>query len=98
MKSYFILDCEKQQKIADSLYGYYVGITANKPPTKFWTHLTREQIKDYLSIDGLELMKWFKSLGLVCRDISFTMDLVSKDVGIFNELAERKGLDLGGVH
>ena len=28
------------------------------------------------------------------RDISFTMDLVSKDVGIFNELAKRKDLDL----
>ena len=28
------------------------------------------------------------------RDISFTMDLVSKDVGIFNELAKRKGLNL----
>ena len=28
------------------------------------------------------------------RDISFTMDLVSKDVGIFNELAKREGLDL----
>ena len=28
------------------------------------------------------------------RDISFTMDLVLKDVGIFNELAQRKGLDL----
>ena len=28
------------------------------------------------------------------RDISFTMDLVSKDIGIFNELAMRKGLDL----
>ena len=28
------------------------------------------------------------------RDISFTMDLVSKDVGIFNELAQRKDLDL----
>ena len=28
------------------------------------------------------------------RDISFTMDLVSKDVGIFNELAKRKELDL----
>ena len=28
------------------------------------------------------------------RDISFTMDLVSKDVGIFHELAKRKGLDL----
>ena len=28
------------------------------------------------------------------RDISFTMDLVSKDVGIFNQLAERKGIEL----
>ena len=28
------------------------------------------------------------------RDISFTMDLVSKDVGIFNELAKRNGIDL----
>jgi 3-hydroxyisobutyrate dehydrogenase len=28
------------------------------------------------------------------RDISFTMDLVSKDIGIFNELAKRQGLDL----
>ena len=28
------------------------------------------------------------------RDISFTMDLVSKDIGIFHELAKRKGLDL----
>jgi len=28
------------------------------------------------------------------RDISFTMDLVSKDIGIFNQLAERKGLEL----
>ena len=28
------------------------------------------------------------------RDISFTMDLVSKDIGIFNDLAKRRGLDL----
>ena len=28
------------------------------------------------------------------RNISFTMDLVSKDVGIFNQLAVRKGLEL----
>jgi len=28
------------------------------------------------------------------RDISFTMDLVSKDIGIFNQLAQRKGLEL----
>ena len=73
MKSFFILDCEKQQKIADSLYGYYKGITANNPPTKFWTHLTREQIKDYLSIPNLELTKWFDSLGLRARDMSFTI-------------------------
>ena len=28
------------------------------------------------------------------RDISFTMDLVLKDVGLFNELAQRQGFDL----
>ena len=28
------------------------------------------------------------------RDISFTMDLVSKDIGIFHEIARRSGLDL----
>ena len=28
------------------------------------------------------------------RDISFTMDLVSKDVGIFNDIAKRNGLNL----
>jgi len=67
------LECEKQQKIADSLYGYFKGITANQPPTKFWTHLTRQQIKDYLSIPNLELTKWFDSLQLKVRDMSFTV-------------------------
>ena len=32
------------------------------------------------------------------RDISFTMDLVLKDVGLFNELAQRQGLDLEIAH
>ena len=73
MKSYFILDCENQQKIADSLYGYYIGITANNPPKQFWTHLTREEIKNYLSIPGIELTKWFDGLGLKVRDISYTV-------------------------
>ena len=73
MKSFYILECEKQQKIADSLYGYFKGITANQPPTKFWTHLTRQQIKDYLSIPNLELTKWFDSLQLKVRDMSFTV-------------------------
>ena len=73
MKSYFILDCEKQQKIADSLYGYYVGITAHNKPKEFWTHLTRKQIKDYFAIPNLEITKWFASLGLNVRDMSFTV-------------------------
>ena len=51
MKSYHILDCNNQQKIADSLYGYYVGLTANRPPSEFWNNLSREEIQDYLSID-----------------------------------------------
>jgi len=73
MKSYFILDCGKQQKIADSLYGYYVGVTANNPPKEFWTHLTREQIKDYFSTSNLEIKKWFDTLNLKVRDMSFTV-------------------------
>ena len=73
MKSYFILDCKKQQKIADSLYGYYVGITSHNKPKEFWTHLTRHQIKDYFAIPNIEIKKWFDSLGLKVRDMSFTV-------------------------
>ena len=73
MKSYFILECPQLQKIQDSLYGYYKGITANDPPTKFWTHLSRKQITDYLSIPNLEITKWFDSMKLKVRDISFTV-------------------------
>ena len=85
MKSYFILDCDKQQKIADSLYGYYVGITANNKPKEFWTHLTRKQITDYLSIPGLELTKWFDSLGLKVRDMSFTITNENIQTGIHKD-------------
>ena len=73
MKSYFILDCDKQQKIADSLYGYYVGITSHNKPKEFWTKLTRQQIKDYFAIPNLEIKNWFDSLGLKVRDMSFTV-------------------------
>ena len=73
MKSYFILDCDKQQRIADSLYGYYVGITSHNKPKEFWTHLTRKQIKDYFAIPNLEIKNWFDSLGLKVRDMSFTV-------------------------
>ena len=72
MKSYFILDCKNQQKIADSLHGYYVGITAHNKPKEFWTKLTRQQIKDYFTIPNLEIKKWFDDLDLKVRDMSFT--------------------------
>jgi hypothetical protein len=73
MKSYFILDCDNQQKIADSLYGFYTGITANRELTDFWNHLNREEIRNYFSIPNLEIKKWFDHRGLKVRDMSFTI-------------------------
>ena len=73
MKSYFILDCEKQQKIADSLFGYYTGITANRKVTEFWNHLSREEIQDYFAIPNNPTKAWFDELGLKVRDMSFTI-------------------------
>lgn len=73
MKSYHILDCPNQQKIADSLYGYYVGITANNKPKEFWNHLNRNQIQDYFQIPNNPCKKWFDSMGLKVRDMSFTI-------------------------
>ena len=73
MKSYFILDCDTQQKIADSLYGYYVGITAKNKPTGFWNKLSRQQIVDYFSIPNNPTKKWFDKLGLKVRDMSYTI-------------------------
>lgn len=73
MKSYFILDCNRQQKIADSLYGYYTGITANKKLTSFWNPLTRDEIQDYFSIPNLEIKKWFDEQRFKVRDMSFTI-------------------------
>lgn len=73
MKSYHILDCKKTQKIADSLYGYYVGITANMKPKAFWNHLPRKEIQSYFSIPNNPCREWFDSLGLKVRDMSFTI-------------------------
>jgi len=67
------LECPQQQKISDSLYGYWVGITANKKPTEFWNHLSRDEIRDYLSIPNNPTKKWFDQLDLKVRDMSFTI-------------------------
>ncbi len=85
MKSYHILNCKTQQKIADSLYGYYVGITANKDITNFWNHLTRQEIKDYMSIPNNPTAKWFDSLGLKVRDMSFTIYNETVGTGIHKD-------------
>ncbi len=73
MKSYHILDCPTQQKIADLLYGYYMGITANKKPMEFWNHLSTEQIKTFMSIHNNPCRLWFESMGLKVRDMSYTI-------------------------
>ena len=67
------MECPQQQKISDSLYGYWVGITANKKPTEFWNHLSRDEIRDYLSIPNNPTKKWFDQLDLKVRDMSFTI-------------------------
>jgi len=73
MKSYHILDCNKQQKIADSLYGYYVGLTANRLLSKFWNNLTRKEIQNYFLIPNNPCREWFDELGFRVRDMSFTI-------------------------
>lgn len=73
MKSYTILNCPKLQKIQDSLYGFYTGITAHKQPSDFWNYCSREQIKDYFRIPNLELKNWFDSMDLKVRDMSYTV-------------------------
>ena len=73
MKSYHILECRNQQKIADSLYGYYVGITAHNRPKEFWNNLSRKEIKDYFSIPNNPCKLWFDELGLKVRDMSYTI-------------------------
>jgi len=82
MKSYHILNCDNQQKIADSLYGYYTGITANRELKDFWNHLTRDEIQDYFSIPNNPTKSWFEELGLKVRDMSFTIynENISTDI------------------
>tara|TARA_R110001592_G_scaffold161203_2_gene393779 strand:- start:206 stop:688 length:483 start_codon:yes stop_codon:yes gene_type:complete len=82
MRSYHILGCNTQQKIADSLYGYYLGITSTESPKKFWNPLSRQQIKDYFSIPNNPALPWFASLGLRVRDMSFTIynETISTDI------------------
>lgn len=73
MKSYHILDCDEQQRIADLLYGYYIGISAEKRISHFWNHLTRDETLQLMSIPNSPLTQWFYGLKLRVRDVSFTL-------------------------
>jgi len=85
MKSYHILNCDHQQKIADSLYGYYVAITGDQTPTEFWNRLSRRQVKDYFAIPNNPTKQWFDSLGLKVRDMSYTIFSDSIKTGIHKD-------------
>ena len=73
MKSYHILECDQQQRITDSLYGFYVGITAHRQIKNFWNHLSRQEIALYFSIKNNPTKAWFDQLDLRVRDMSFTV-------------------------
>ena len=85
MKSYHILECEQQQKIADSLYSYFLSITANKHITQFWNPLSRKQITEYLSMPNNLLVRWFEEMDLRVRDISFTIYNKQIRVGVHKD-------------
>ena len=82
MKSYFILDCPKQQSISNNLHEFFLEITGKKQSENFWNTLDRQQIKEYFNRPNLEIKEWFKELGLVVRDMSYTMynEVVQTDV------------------
>lgn len=73
MKSYHILECDDQQRIADLLYGYYVGISAHRQVSHFWNHLTRDETSRLMGIPNSPLRRWFDGLKLRVRDVSFTL-------------------------
>ena len=72
MKSYFILNCEKQDKIAESLYNFLMSNNLLEDVKGFWNSLTRQDVIKVISSNP-ELMEWFDSLGLKVRDISWTI-------------------------
>ena len=72
MKSYFILNCEKQDKIAESLYNFLMSNNLLEDVKGFWNSLTRQDVIKVISSNP-ELMEWFDSLDLKVRDISWTI-------------------------
>ena len=44
MRSYFILNCEKQEKIANSLYNFLESNNLVSTSKSFWNALTRQDV------------------------------------------------------
>ena len=72
MKSYFILNCEKQEKIANSLYNFLESNNLVSIAESFWNPLTRQDVMKVINTNP-DLMEWFSSMNLRVRDISWTV-------------------------
>jgi len=74
MKHYCILECNKQQIIAQELYSFLNKPAGplNQPVTKFWNFLDKNTAFSCLK-ECPELSDWFWLLDLRVREISFTI-------------------------
>ena len=72
MRSYFILNCEKQEKIANDLHNFLESNNLVSISKSFWNSLTRQEVMKVINTNP-DLMEWFSSMNLRVRDISWTM-------------------------
>jgi hypothetical protein len=72
MKSYFILTCENQEKIAEGLYNFLEANDLIETANSFWNALTRQDVIKVINTNP-DLMEWFSSMNLRVRDISWTI-------------------------
>lgn len=73
MKCYHILECPKQQSIADNLYKFLQERNQfQRNDIKFWNFLSKKDLYD-LTKHSPDLMDWFACLNLKVREGSFTI-------------------------
>ena len=72
MRSYFILNCEKQEKIANALHNFLESNNLVSISKSFWNSLTRQEVMKVINTNP-DLMEWFSLMNLRVRDISWTM-------------------------
>lgn len=73
MKSYHILECERQKEISKELHNFLLSTKQiRRSDLKFWNYLNKKDVFE-LSKHCNYTMQWFKSLGLKVREASFTV-------------------------